>query len=64
MEYRKLGATDMEVSEISFGCWTMGGQNWSYDGEPDGWADPDEDEITAGVKAGLDAGVRPGSTRE
>ncbi len=52
MEYRKLGRTDMEVS-----CWTMGGQNWSYDGEPDGWADPDEDEITAGVKAGLDAGV-------
>lgn len=57
MEYRKLGATDIEVSEISFGCWTMGGRNWSYDGEPTGWADPDEDEITAGVKAGLDAGV-------
>ncbi len=57
MEYRKLGATDIEVSEISFGCWTMGGQSWTYDGDPVGWADPDEDEITAGVKAGLDAGV-------
>ncbi len=56
MEYRKLGRTDIEVSEISFGCWTMGGQNWD-DGRPIGWADVDEDEIVAGIKAGLDAGV-------
>jgi myo-inositol catabolism protein IolS len=56
MKYRKLGRADLEVSEISFGCWTMGGQSWS-DGEPNGWADVDEDEITAGIKAGLDAGV-------
>jgi len=57
MEYRRLGNSDIEVSEISFGCWTMGGQNWTYDGQPTGWADPDEDEVTAGVKVGLDAGV-------
>jgi myo-inositol catabolism protein IolS len=57
MDYRKLGSSDIEVSEISFGCWTMGGQDWTYDGQPTGWADPDEDEVTAGVKVGLDAGV-------
>jgi myo-inositol catabolism protein IolS len=57
MEYRKLGRAEVEVSAISFGCWTMGGQNWAYDGTPTGWADVDEDAIAAGVKAGLDVGV-------
>jgi len=56
MEYRRLGTTDIKVSEISFGCWTMGGLNWG-NGNPVGWANVDEDEITAGVKTGLDAGV-------
>lgn len=36
----------------------MGGPNWSTsDGAPIGWADVNDDEIAAGVKAGLDAGV-------
>ena len=36
----------------------MGGPNWSMDdGNPIGWADVDEAEILAGIKAGLDAGV-------
>jgi aryl-alcohol dehydrogenase-like predicted oxidoreductase len=56
MEYRRLGKTDIEVSEISFGCWTMGGPNWA-NGRPNGWAEVDEEEIIAGLKAGLDAGV-------
>jgi aryl-alcohol dehydrogenase-like predicted oxidoreductase len=46
----------MQVSEISFGCWTMGGLNW-VNGVPNGWADPDETEIAEGIKVGLDAGV-------
>ncbi len=56
MNYRKLGRSDLEVSEISFGCWTMGGLNW-VNGQPNGWADPSEDEVAAGVKVALDAGV-------
>jgi len=56
MDYRPLGATDVKVSEISFGCWTMGGLNW-VNGTPNGWADVNEDEITAGIKAAIDAGV-------
>ncbi len=56
MKYRKLGNTDISVSEVSFGCWTMGGLNW-VNGSPNGWADVNEDEVTAGIKAGLDAGV-------
>ena len=56
MKYRKIGTTDLEVSEISLGCWTMGGLNW-VNGSPNGWANVDEDEVIAGIKAALDAGV-------
>jgi aryl-alcohol dehydrogenase-like predicted oxidoreductase len=56
MNTRTLGKTDIAVSEISFGCWTMGGLNW-VNGNPNGWANVDEDEVAAGIKAALDAGV-------
>lgn len=56
MNYRTLGATDIKVSEVSFGCWTMGGLNW-VNGQANGWANVDEGEITAAIKVGLDAGV-------
>lgn len=36
----------------------MGGPNWSTtDGVPIGWADVDEGDVLAGIKAGVDAGV-------
>ncbi|MBL9002319.1 MAG: aldo/keto reductase [Phycisphaerae bacterium] len=58
MRYRTLPRTDISISEIGFGCWTMGGPNWSSaNGQAIGWADVNEDEVRAGVKAGLDAGV-------
>ncbi len=58
MELRPVGTTGIKVSVIGFGCWTMGGPNWSVaNGQPIGWADVDEDDIVAGIKAGLDAGV-------
>lgn len=56
MKYRKIGTSDIEVSEISLGCWTMGGLNW-VDGTPNGWANVDEDEITKAVKTAVDRGV-------
>jgi myo-inositol catabolism protein IolS len=56
MKYRELGQTGVKVSEVSFGCWTMGGLNW-VNGTPNGWADVNEDEITAGIKLALDSGV-------
>ncbi len=56
MKINPLGKSDLRVSEISFGCWTMGGLNW-VNGVANGWANVDEDEVTAAIKAGLDAGV-------
>jgi len=56
MQYRELHESGVKVSQISFGCWTMGGLNW-VNGVPNGWADVNEDEVAAGIKAGIDAGV-------
>ncbi len=58
MRFRPIGTTSIRVSEIGFGCWTMGGPNWSTStGQPIGWADVNDDEVLAGIKVGLDAGV-------
>ncbi|HUU28531.1 MAG TPA: aldo/keto reductase [archaeon] len=52
---RRLGRTGLEVSEISLGCWTIGGPNWS-EGIPVGWGDPDEDKARKAVERGLEMG--------
>ncbi|MEM9373165.1 MAG: aldo/keto reductase [Planctomycetota bacterium] len=56
MQTTTIGDSGVEFSRIGFGCWTMGGPNW-HEGNPVGWADVDEADIIAGIKAGLDAGV-------
>ncbi|MBU0475806.1 MAG: aldo/keto reductase [Bacteroidetes bacterium] len=56
MRYRKLGKTNIEVSEISLGCWTMGGLNWQ-DGSSIGWANVDESEINRAINYAIENGV-------
>ena len=56
MKYRKLGKTEIKVSEISLGCWTMGGPNWN-EGNPIGWKDVNEQEIKEAVDYAVDKGV-------
>ncbi|MFO7525445.1 MAG: aldo/keto reductase [Ignavibacteriaceae bacterium] len=56
MKYRRLGNTDVKVSEISLGCWTMGGLNW-VNGVPNGWADVNEKEIEQAINYAIDSGV-------
>ena len=56
MKYRRLSKSDIEVSEISLGCWTMGGLNW-INGNPNGWADVNEGEVREAINYAIDNGV-------
>ncbi len=56
MKYRKLGTSDIQVSEISLGCWTLGGLNW-VNGSPNGWANVDENEVISAVNLAIEKGV-------
>lgn len=47
MEYRTLGRTEWEISEISFGAWAIGGS----------WGDVPEDDAIAALHAAIDAGI-------
>lgn len=52
---RRLGRTGLAVSEISLGCWTLGGPNWD-DGLPVGWGELDVAEAARAVERGLELG--------
>jgi aryl-alcohol dehydrogenase-like predicted oxidoreductase len=56
MQYRELGTSGIKVSEISLGCWTLGGISW-VDGRPNGWANVDEAEVARAVDLALEKGV-------
>ncbi len=56
MKYRKLGKSDISVSEISLGCWTLGGLNWNG-GISCGWANVDEKEATRAIHWAIEKGV-------
>lgn len=56
MKYRELGKTGLMISEISLGCWTMGGLNW-VEGVANGWANVDENEIADAINYAIENGV-------
>jgi aryl-alcohol dehydrogenase-like predicted oxidoreductase len=53
---RILGRSGIEVSDIGFGCWAIGG-SFTMDGRPDGWGDADDDESVAALRRGLELGI-------
>jgi aryl-alcohol dehydrogenase-like predicted oxidoreductase len=56
MNYRTIAQTDIALSEISLGCWTLGGPNFS-NGAANGWAGVDEQEAVRAVHEALASGV-------
>jgi len=56
MEMRTLGNSGIEVSEISLGCWAIGGPSWR-DGNPVGWSGADDAASLAGLRRAHELGV-------
>jgi len=56
MEYRRIGATDIEVSTVAMGCWAIVGDAF--------WGAQEESDSLAAIRAALDAGVNFFDTAE
>lgn len=54
MKYRKLGSTGLEVSEIGFGAWGIGGQ--TGDGA-NSYGDTDDEQSRRALRCAYDAGI-------
>jgi aryl-alcohol dehydrogenase-like predicted oxidoreductase len=54
---RSLGRSDIQVSALGFGCWAIGGEWQSADGQPLGWGRVDDEESVRAVRRALDLGV-------
>lgn len=56
MQTRKLGKTNLAVSEIGFGAWAIGGRAEAA-GTPFGWGRTNDDESLAAIRRARDLGV-------
>ena len=54
---RVLGRSGIEVSEIGFGCWAIGGPFTASGGGPNGWGESDDDESVAAIRRALELGI-------
>ncbi|WP_171156835.1 aldo/keto reductase [Streptomyces argyrophylli] len=57
MTTRTLGRSGIEVSALGFGCWAIGGEHRTADGQPVGWGKVDDEESVRAVRRALDLGV-------
>lgn len=52
MNTRKLGYSDLYLTEIGFGAWAIGGGDWAF-----GWGPQDDDEAIAAMRRAVELGV-------
>ncbi len=52
MQHRRLGNSDLELSEVGFGAWAIGGGNWAF-----GWGEQDKEEAVGAIRRALELGV-------
>lgn len=52
MNTRKLGWTELQLSEIGFGAWALGGGDWQF-----GWGPQDDRDSIAAIRRALELGV-------
>ncbi|GAP20380.1 aldo/keto reductase [Leptolinea tardivitalis] len=52
MKYRRLGYTDLQLSEVGIGTWIIGGARWEW-----GWGVTDDEESIRTIHAAFDQGV-------
>ncbi|GAB2996191.1 aldo/keto reductase [Streptomyces pseudoechinosporeus] len=55
--HRTLGRSDIEISALGFGCWAIGGEWQTPDGQPLGWGKVDDEESVRAIHRALDLGV-------
>jgi aryl-alcohol dehydrogenase-like predicted oxidoreductase len=57
MFQRDLGTrTGIQVSALGLGCWAIGGP-WTFNGQPAGWGEVDDEESIRAIRHALDRGV-------
>ncbi|MFI9340526.1 aldo/keto reductase [Streptomyces sp. NPDC052773] len=54
---RTLGRSGIQVSALGFGCWAIGGEHHTPDGQPLGWGRVDDEESVRAIRRALDLGV-------
>src|ERR687896_1788349 len=54
---RALGArSGLETSALGLGCWAIGGP-WTFNGDPAGWGEVDDNESIRAIRRALELGV-------
>ena len=56
MQYRRLGNTELSVSEIGVGCWAIGGVDWNLDIEM-GWGGTNDEDALEGLFRAYELGA-------
>ncbi len=56
MQYRKFGNTSLQVSEIGFGAWAIGG-GAKVGNTPIGWGEADDEVSKKAIAAATEAGI-------